>query len=86
MKNVTFHPFPKPGADIERCRLWIRQCGRPHSDLSVDMIRPHHFVCSKVSGFGVCSAHLLQSIYMDLINLAHIGRPINEKKEVVTHM
>lgn len=47
MKDVSFLPFPKPAIDLERCRLWIKQCGRPHSDLSVDKIRPHHFVCSK---------------------------------------
>lgn len=48
MKDVFFKPFPKPKTALERCKLWIQRCGRPHQDLSVDIIKEHHFVCSKV--------------------------------------
>lgn len=73
MQNVSFHAFPKPTADLERCRLWIKQCGRPHSDLSVDKIRPHHFVCSKVRTSDVYHAMLsLKYIYYVRLCCIHV--------------
>lgn len=42
---VEFFPFPKPKTQGEKCRAWIKQCGRPHSQLNVDK---NTYVCSKV--------------------------------------
>ncbi|KAL1266978.1 hypothetical protein QQF64_002653 [Cirrhinus molitorella] len=44
---VEFFPFPKPKTQGERCRTWIKQCGRPHSQLNVDRINKNTYVCSK---------------------------------------
>src|SRR4029434_10565389 len=30
-----FPAFPKPKTQEERCRWWIKQCGRPHSHLNI---------------------------------------------------
>ncbi|MED6290030.1 hypothetical protein CHARACLAT_008913, partial [Characodon lateralis] len=32
---------------LERCLQWIKQCGRPHSQLNVSKINKHAYVCSK---------------------------------------
>ena len=47
MQGVFFIPFPKPKSDIERCRLWVKRCGRPHTQLNVDKITKDVYVCSK---------------------------------------
>ncbi|XP_056329543.1 uncharacterized protein si:ch73-311h14.2 [Danio aesculapii] len=44
---VKFFPFPKPKTQGEKCRAWIRQCGRPHSQLNVDRINKNTYICSK---------------------------------------
>ncbi|CAL8293123.1 unnamed protein product [Arctogadus glacialis] len=46
--GVVFFPFPKPKTQQERCLRWIKQCGRPHSQLNVTKINKHAYVCSKV--------------------------------------
>ncbi len=64
MEGVTFFYFPRPlkkgvvQKDSEayaRCQKWIVACGRPHSDLNVDMIiddykkkKYYYSICSKV--------------------------------------
>ncbi|XP_065114751.1 uncharacterized protein [Paramisgurnus dabryanus] len=45
--GVEFFPFPKPKTQGEKCRTWITQCGRPHSQLNVDRINKNTYVCSK---------------------------------------
>ncbi|NP_001268902.1 uncharacterized protein LOC556846 [Danio rerio] len=45
--EVKFFPFPKPKTQGEKCRAWIRQCGRPHSQLNVDRINKNTYICSK---------------------------------------
>ncbi|KAL2092960.1 hypothetical protein ACEWY4_010272 [Coilia grayii] len=45
--GVRFFPFPKPKSNPEKCRLWIKLCGRPHSQLNPSRINKHSFVCSK---------------------------------------
>ena len=49
MKGVYFIPFPKPKTQLERCKDWIKRCNRPQQQLSVEKIKAHHYVCSKVS-------------------------------------
>ena len=48
MNGVTFFPFPKPSKDPDRCKAWIKACGRPHEQLNEKKIGRHYFVCSKV--------------------------------------
>ncbi|XP_047460923.1 uncharacterized protein LOC125019909 [Mugil cephalus] len=45
--EVVFFPFPKPKTQYERCLKWIEQCGRPHSQLNVQKINKHTYICSK---------------------------------------
>ncbi|XP_052252984.1 uncharacterized protein LOC127859521 [Dreissena polymorpha] len=50
--GTTFIPFPKPGTSLEKCKRWIRLCGRPHEQLNLEILsdRPkakHVYVCSK---------------------------------------
>ena len=47
MPGVFFIPFPKLKSDIERCRLWVKRSGRPHTQLNVDKITNDIYVCSK---------------------------------------
>lgn len=49
--SVEFHPFPKPATKLEKCRRWIKLCGRPHHQLNEDILRQH----SKAKHFYVCS-------------------------------
>ena len=46
--GVFFFPFPKPKSKPDKCRLWIKLCGHPHSQLNPSRIDRHTFVCSKV--------------------------------------
>ncbi|KAK0140000.1 hypothetical protein N1851_023107 [Merluccius polli] len=43
--GVEFLPFPKPKTKLDKCREWIKQCGRPHSQLNVSKITKN--TCSK---------------------------------------
>ena len=43
--GVVFFPFPKPKTQRERCLQWIKQCGRPQSQLNVSNITKHKYVC-----------------------------------------
>ncbi|XP_048044354.1 uncharacterized protein LOC125267090 isoform X3 [Megalobrama amblycephala] len=45
--GVVFFPFPKPKTQRERCLQWIKQCGRPHSQVNESNITKHKYVCSK---------------------------------------
>ena len=46
--GVVFFAFPKPKTQEERCRVWIKQCGRPHDQLNPSKINKNTYVCSKV--------------------------------------
>jgi len=48
MEGVCFFPFPKPWIDMDKCRKWIKACGRPLEQLNENKISGHHYVCSKV--------------------------------------
>ncbi|XP_057187997.1 uncharacterized protein LOC130553195 isoform X2 [Triplophysa rosa] len=39
--KILFHPFPKPATNLEKCMKWIRLCGRPHHQLSLDKLKIH---------------------------------------------
>ncbi|KAK7930464.1 hypothetical protein WMY93_006859 [Mugilogobius chulae] len=45
--GVEFFAFPKPKTQLERCLQWIKQCGRPYSQLNTSKINKHTYVCSK---------------------------------------
>ncbi|KAJ8387991.1 hypothetical protein AAFF_G00147820 [Aldrovandia affinis] len=45
--DIRFFPFIKPKSNPEKCRLWIKLCGRPHTQLNTSKINRHSFVCSK---------------------------------------
>ncbi|KAK7090809.1 uncharacterized protein [Littorina saxatilis] len=50
LHGVVFIPFVKPGKHnyhLDRCLRWIKACGRPHTQLSVDKLKPWTYVCSK---------------------------------------
>ncbi|KAI4876934.1 hypothetical protein NFI96_030243 [Prochilodus magdalenae] len=46
-EGVLFVPFPKPKRNAEKCQLWIKLCGRPHSVLNISNITRDTYVCSK---------------------------------------
>ena len=45
MTGVKFFPFPKPKSNLERCKAWIKACGR--KDFSIANINKNTYVCSK---------------------------------------
>ncbi|KAL7861002.1 hypothetical protein AOLI_G00173510 [Acnodon oligacanthus] len=47
LDGVFFVPFPKPPKNVEKCKLWIKLCGRPHSLLNISNITRDTYVCSK---------------------------------------
>ncbi|XP_017572500.1 piggyBac transposable element-derived protein 4-like [Pygocentrus nattereri] len=47
LDGVVFVPFPKPPKNVEKCKLWIKLCGRPHSLLNISSITRDTYVCSK---------------------------------------
>ena len=59
--GITFIPFPKPKRNFEKCKRWIKACGRPHDQLNETLIdgNYHMFVCTKVSNFIVRSCFFL---------------------------
>lgn len=48
--GIVFIPFPKPKRSLEKCKRWIKACGRPHDQLNVDKVNGNYnlFVCTKV--------------------------------------
>lgn len=46
--GVQFIPFVKPKREREKCIRWIKACGRPHSQLSVQKINKWMYICSRV--------------------------------------
>lgn len=67
--NIQFHPFPKPPRNLEKCMKWIRLCGLPHQQLSVDKLRNHStgkhiYVCSKVTQLYIL--HLFNCVAQSL--------------------
>ena len=48
--GVKFIPFPKPKRNLEKCKRWIRACGRPHTQLNTSTVDGNYnmYVCSKV--------------------------------------
>ena len=49
MEGVFFMPFPKPKSQPEKCRAWIRLCGRPYETFNEKMITKDTYICSKVN-------------------------------------
>ncbi|XP_036445991.1 uncharacterized protein LOC118821470 isoform X2 [Colossoma macropomum] len=47
LDGVFFVPFPKPPKNVEKCKLWIKLCGRPHSLLNISNITRDTYICSK---------------------------------------
>lgn len=45
MNGVFFIPFPKPKTNLEKCKIWIKNCGR--KDFGIDRISRNTYVCSK---------------------------------------
>ncbi|XP_030003765.1 uncharacterized protein LOC115428719 isoform X2 [Sphaeramia orbicularis] len=45
--GVVFYPFPKPKTQGDKCGIWIKQCGRPYSQLNPSKVNKNTFVCSK---------------------------------------
>ena len=45
MTNVKFYSFPKPKTNLEKCKQWIKACGRKY--FTVDNITRSSYVCSK---------------------------------------
>jgi hypothetical protein len=56
MDGVNFFPFPKPKTQLEKCRCWVRLCGRKY--FTVESIRKDTYICSKhfVGGNGPTDA------------------------------
>ncbi|XP_052762887.1 uncharacterized protein LOC128205353 [Mya arenaria] len=47
LNGGRFIRFPTPKSDFEKCKRWIKACGRPHEQLNVKRINKHKAVCSK---------------------------------------
>ena len=45
MEGVKFFPFPKPKSRLERCKAWIKACGR--KNFTVVHVTRNSYVCSK---------------------------------------
>src|SRR4029434_698789 len=60
--HVVFFAFPKPKTQEERCQLWIKQCGRPHSQLNISqnthMSAPKYIKLLAVSELSIWRAAL----------------------------
>ena len=45
MNGVKFFPFPKPKSKLERCKAWIKACGR--KNFTINNVTRNTYVCSK---------------------------------------
>ncbi|KAK0151970.1 hypothetical protein N1851_006669 [Merluccius polli] len=66
--GVEFLPFPKPKTNLDKCREWIKQCGRPHSQLNVSKITKNTYICSKVVSIRGVAGDLHRKEARDLGN------------------
>nr|XP_018666905.1 uncharacterized protein LOC108949341 [Ciona intestinalis] len=50
MVGVRFFPIPKPKTQLEKCKIWIKACGR--QNFGIENVTKNSYVCSKhfVSG------------------------------------
>eukprot|EP00057_Strongylocentrotus_purpuratus_P016935 XP_011671409.1 PREDICTED: uncharacterized protein LOC105441715 [Strongylocentrotus purpuratus] len=57
MEGVFFLAFPKPKTKLDKCKIWLKACGR--KDFGVDNVTKHTYVCSKhfVGGKGPTAEH-----------------------------
>ncbi|KAF3844531.1 hypothetical protein F7725_007694 [Dissostichus mawsoni] len=62
--GVIFYPFPKPKTREERCRQWIKKCGRPHAQLNMANINKHKYVCSKTRSSMIKRSRKLIALFM----------------------
>ncbi|XP_062568430.1 uncharacterized protein LOC134230607 [Saccostrea cucullata] len=53
--GIKFIPFPKPPTNPEKCKRWIRLCGRPAYQLNEEVLRDRN----KSKHFYVCSKHFI---------------------------
>lgn len=53
--GIKFIPFPKPATNIEKCKRWIRLCGRTAYQLNEEVLRDRN----KSKHFYVCSKHFI---------------------------
>ncbi|KAL4217099.1 hypothetical protein ACF0H5_023554 [Mactra antiquata] len=53
--GIYFVPFPKPKTNIEKCKRWLRLCGRPQDQLNLTILADH----SKAKHIYVCSKHFI---------------------------
>ena len=51
LEGAFFIPFAKPKQTPDKCRLWVKLCGRPHKQLNVGKVTKDTYICSKVSLF-----------------------------------
>ena len=49
LNGGRFILFPKPKTELEKCKRWIKNCGRPHEQLNLERVNKHKAVCSSVS-------------------------------------
>ena len=54
MDGVFFIPFVKPARQLEKCREWIKLCGRPHDRLNVELLGS-----KKGKNIYICSKHFV---------------------------
>ncbi|KAK2552032.1 hypothetical protein P5673_027054 [Acropora cervicornis] len=48
LNGGRFILFPKPKTELEKCKRWIKNCGRPHGQLNLERVNKHKAVCSSV--------------------------------------
>ena len=57
MKGVSWHTFPKPHRDLEKCQRWLKACGRP--EFIEKCVNSWTYICSKhfYGNYGHTEAH-----------------------------
>ena len=57
MQGVTWIPFPKPHKDIDKCKRWVRACGR--MNFTHENVKKWTYLCSKhfVNQMGPTEEH-----------------------------
>ena len=58
MENVDFIRFPKPWIDLEKCKKWVKACGRGDT-FTTENVNNSTFICTKhfIGEKGPSEAH-----------------------------
>ena len=71
MIGVSFFPFPKPKSKFERCKAWIKACGRKF-----------FFITDITRNTYVCSKHFHNGHPSDLYSDPYPAQPFQASKQM----